>query len=117
MNLARGPRWTDERDAVPCFSTCTLHSLTPEIHHAADVEEGEDDGEKDLQTRDQAGEHEEGRDEDARERQKDVPVELLHYDLQGKTGRKRNTVGRNVEKHFKLMPIGHVINTSPSQPR
>ena len=67
--------------------SCTLHSLTPEIHHAADVEEGEDDGEEDLQTRDQAGEHEEGRDEDARERQKDVPVELVHYDLQGKTGK------------------------------
>ena len=62
--------------AVPCAGL-----LTPEIHHAADVEECEYDGEEDLQTRDEAREHEERRDEDARERQEDVPVQLVHNDL------------------------------------
>ena len=56
-------------------------SLTPEIHHAADVEEGEDDGEEDLEAGDEAGEHEERRHEDAGERQQNVPVQLVHYDL------------------------------------
>ena len=62
--------------------------LTPEIHHSADVEEREDDGEEHLQTRDEAGEHEQRRREDAREGEEDVPVQLVHYDLQGK-GRSR----------------------------
>ena len=60
------------------------HSLTPEVHHAADVEEGEDDGEEDLEARDQAGQHQQRRHEDAGERQHDVAVQLVHNDLEGR---------------------------------
>ena len=77
-----GGQWFKTEVAWSLAATCVL--LTPEIHHSADVEEREDDGEEDLQTRDEAREHEERRDEDARERQKDVPVQLVHNDLKQK---------------------------------
>ena len=66
----------DEVGAWDC-----LDGESPEVHHAGDVDHGEDDAQQNLDATNQVGEQGQGRHEDAGERQRHVTVQLLGDDL------------------------------------